>query len=164
MRRNIIIILIILLISGIYFWPRDLIKVESDNLKNVPSLQLKIISRSNILDPGQAVEINNVDIIIKLLKQLETYKGIPSLASYKKLDNLPSYYINVSSNNEEILSISLKGDSYIYFLGKRGTNTYKVINSKLDFEFIKSLTNQYKVNVIITPIKSIHSLNILMVG
>lgn len=141
MKRNIITVLIILLIHVIYFWPRDLIKVESDNLKNIPSLQLKIISRSNILDPGQVVEIKNVDIIMKLIKQLETYKGIPSLASHKKLDNLPSYYINVSSNNEEILSISLKGDSYIYFLGKRGTNTYKIANNKLDLQLIRSLTN-----------------------
>jgi len=144
MKKSYIFYLILAIIICVIFWPKDIVKLSSDDIEITSPMSLRIIYRNSIEDAGTVVETNDIKEIKELLTYLKPYKSIPIPVSLKSSEKEESYSILISSNNDEILNISVLGNGYIRIEKNRGFKHYKIINGTLDLDFLKEYFDSLK--------------------
>jgi len=144
MKKTYMLYLIIAIIICVIFWPKDVVKLNSDDIEFTTPVSLRIIHRNSIEEAGTLVETKDIKEVKELLTYLKPYKSVPIPVSFKNFDKEKSYYIRIDSNSDEILNISVLGNGYIRIEKNRGFKHYKIINGPLDLDFLKEYFDSLK--------------------
>lgn len=74
MKKTYMLYLILVIMLCVIFWPKDVVRLNSDDIEITNSMSLRIIHRNSIEEAGAVVETKDIEEVKELLAYLKPYK------------------------------------------------------------------------------------------